>query len=91
MRTVTNLNMNWQFTRDHETAAVDLPHTWNAADGQDGDDHYWRGAASYTKTLSIHKEQDLRYFLEIQGCGSSAEYRTEDGAKEFLHYLLLVI
>ena len=45
MRTIYNINQGWQFYKsaDLKTVlggargeAVDLPHTWNAADGQDG-------------------------------------------------------
>ena len=44
MRSTTKLMKNWQFTGpDGKTAAVDLPHTWNGTDGQDGGNDYWRG------------------------------------------------
>ena len=37
MRSTTKLMKNWQFTGpDGKTTAVDLPHTWNNIDGQDG-------------------------------------------------------
>ena len=44
MRTTINLNNDWQFTGpDGKTIAVNVPHTWNAIDGQDGGNDYWRG------------------------------------------------
>ena len=57
MRTIVNLNADWRFCKTGESPAVfpddwervDLPHTWNAADGQDGGNDYWRGTASYEK------------------------------------------
>ena len=48
MRTVTKLMKNWQFTGpDGKTATVDLPHTWNNLDGQDGGNDYRRGTCTY--------------------------------------------
>ncbi|MBQ3140636.1 MAG: glycoside hydrolase family 2 protein, partial [Clostridia bacterium] len=80
MRNIINLNQNWLFVkgtsdvtaRDGET--VCLPHTWNADDGQDGGNDYFRGACLYVKTL---KKAELpaadRYYLEIRGANSSAD------------------
>ena len=43
MRSTTTLMKNWQFTGpDGKTITVDLPHTWNNIDGQDGGNDYWR-------------------------------------------------
>ena len=45
MREVTNLNQQWRFVeqnvsyeeaRAHKGEIVNIPHTWNALDGQDG-------------------------------------------------------
>ena len=48
MRSTTKLMKNWQFTGpDGKTTAVDLPHTWNNIDGQDGGNDYWRGICIY--------------------------------------------
>ena len=44
MRKIVRLMKNWQFIGpEGNTTAVDLPHTWNAIDGQDGGNDYWRG------------------------------------------------
>ena len=52
---------------------VNIPHTWNDIDGQDGGNDLYRGTAFYAKEL---EKMDLpkadRYFLEIQGANSSA-------------------
>lgn len=54
MRSTTKLMKNWQFTGpDGKTTAVDLPHTWNNIDGQDGGNDYWRGTCIYKLSL-IH-------------------------------------
>lgn len=81
MRSITSFNGSWTFykgTSDIGTReggiAVDLPHTWNATDGQDGGNDYFRGACLYTKTFSLSElpSEDLHY-LEIHGANSSAD------------------
>lgn len=53
---------------------MNLPHSWNAIDGPDGDNDYFRGTAYYAKNLN---KNDLpkadRYYLELQGANSSAD------------------
>ena len=83
MRTILNLNQKWAFTKLADALPteisskwdfVNLPHSWNAIDGQDGDNDYYRGTAYYAKSLN---KSDLptadRYYLEIKGANSSAE------------------
>ena len=80
MRNVVNLNKNWLFIKDttdislREGATVDLPHTWNAEDGFDGGNDYFRGSCLYVKTLN---KADLPaadlYYLEFRGANSSAQ------------------
>ncbi len=82
MRTVLNLNKDWTFYKDVADLSqlpasgeqVDLPHTWNATDGQDGGNDYFRGSCLYKKALSRAElpEADL-YYLEICGANSSAD------------------
>ena len=40
MRTYTRLNSDWQFIKEGKTEQIDLPHSWNAVDGQNGGDDY---------------------------------------------------
>ena len=83
MRTVLNLNRKWSFTKladgiptaiDPKWCFVNLPHSWNAIDGQDGDNDYFRGTGTYAKMLN---KTDLpeadRYYLELRGANSSAD------------------
>ncbi len=83
MRTVINFNAKWAFSKeatavptviDNKWNFVNLPHSWNAIDGQDGDNDYFRGTAYYAKSFS---KQDLPeselYYLEIRGANSSAD------------------
>ncbi|MBQ8358548.1 MAG: glycoside hydrolase family 2 protein [Oscillospiraceae bacterium] len=83
MREIISLNRKWAFSKmadgvpaafDNKWDIVNVPHCWNAIDGQDGDNDYYRGTGYYTKTLN---KMDLpkadRYYLEIQGANSSAD------------------
>ena len=83
MRETVNLNRKWAFImggKDVPKAMpspacyVNLPHTWNAIDGQDGGNDYYRGLCWYVKTLSREEiPQNKRLFLEINGANSSAD------------------
>ena len=53
MREFIQINRDWRFTGpDGMGTAVDLPHTWNAIDGQDGGNDYWRGTYLYEKDFT---------------------------------------
>ena len=75
MRTILNLNKDWLFKKPSEDAvSVDLPHSWNAVDGQDGGADYFRGTCRYTKTLNkAELPASDCYYLEIRGANSSAD------------------
>ncbi len=80
MRTILNLNKNWLFAKNtaditlRNGETVDLPHCWNAVDGQDGGNDYFRGDCVYVKTLRKAELPEAdRYYLEIRGANSSAE------------------
>ena len=75
MRTVLSLNEGWLFAKPGAAQeAVTLPHTWNATDGQDGGNDYFRGMCRYSRTL---KKEELpageRVYLEIPAANSSAD------------------
>ena len=83
MRNIININRKWAFTKQaSEIPAampkdwnfVNLPHSWNAIDGQDGDNDYFRGTAYYAKVINKMDlpESDL-YYLELKGANSSAD------------------
>jgi beta-galactosidase len=69
--------------RDGET--VNLPHSWNATDGQDGGSDYFRGACLYAKTIKKAElpEADC-YYLEIRGANSSADVYV--GGEKLAHH-----
>uniref|UniRef100_UPI0040567DD3 glycoside hydrolase family 2 protein n=1 Tax=Acetatifactor sp. TaxID=1872090 RepID=UPI0040567DD3 len=83
MRTIYNLNAKWAFSKEaceipSEISTkwnfVNLPHSWNNIDGQDGDNDYYRGTCYYAKkvTKSDLPEAD-QYYLELRGANSSAD------------------
>ncbi len=91
MRNVINLNKDWLFIKDttdiarRDGAQIDLPHTFNAEDGYDGGNDYFRGSCLYVKTLNKAElpEADL-YYLEFRGANSSADVYA--GEKKLAHH-----
>ncbi len=74
MRKYVNFNPDWVFQKQGaEDRTVSLPHTWNAADGQDGGNDYFRGTCSYKKAFSKPElsESEL-LFIEFQGAAMEA-------------------
>ena len=52
MRKKTLILTDWLFSKDNQNwEALNLPHTWNAVDGQDGGNDYYRGTCTYKKTF----------------------------------------
>ena len=81
MRTVLNWNKDWTFYKGvsnidamADGITVSLPHTWNADDGADGGNDYFRGDCIYKKALC---KADIpvgqQCYLEINGANSSAK------------------
>ena len=53
---------------------VNLPHSWNAIDGQDGGADYFRGKGYYAKKIVRSELPDAeRYYLEIKGANSTCQ------------------
>lgn len=83
MRKIINLNRKWAFSKEASCAPseissawnfVNLPHSWNAIDGQDGNGDYYRGTAYYVKNIEkLDLPEAEKYFLEINGANSSAK------------------
>lgn len=80
MRNIVSINKDWIFVKDtsdigiRQGESVDLPHSWNAIDGQDGGNDYFRGSCLYAKTLKLSDlpKADL-YYIEFNGTNSSAD------------------
>ena len=80
MRKIQNINSDWLFVKDttdisvREGARVDLPHTWNAEDGFDGGNDYFRGSCLYIKTIDkAHLPEADLYYIEFEGASASAD------------------
>ena len=53
VRRSQKLMTGWSFTMpDGNTRSVDLPHTWNGKDGQDGGNDYMRDQCIYQKVFT---------------------------------------
>lgn len=83
MREIINFDTKWAFTKDCDSVPstmptkwdfVNLPHTWNAIDGMDGDNDYYRGKCYYAKPLNYNELPKAdRYYLEFEAANSSAD------------------
>ena len=71
MRTTTVLKEALFAKSGEEFAAVKLPHTWNALDGQDGGSDYWRGAANY-KIYLPDPTPGKRQYIQFEGANHIA-------------------
>lgn len=70
MREIISLNENWTLSfpkGDHATEQVNLPHTWNAVDGNDGNGSYLRTTGVYTRTFTTPKQprEGGRTYVEV--------------------------
>ena len=74
MRRTEKVMNNWIFTGpDGKQITVDLPHTWNAVDGQDGGNDYFRGTCIYEKKVKAPKYSDNEdVYLQFNGVNASA-------------------
>lgn len=74
MRSVTNFNTGWQFAKPGAAPQpVTLPHTWNARDGTDGGNDYFRGCCTYTKEFAAPAHADgEEIWLEFEGAAMTA-------------------
>ncbi len=82
MRKILPIQTEWKFKfgetkhgrvpkhADSDYQTVNLPHTWNALDGQDGGFDYKRGVAWYLKTIAVKPQKDARVYVEFLGANS---------------------
>ena len=76
MRKTISLNQEWAFfySKDGTTKQVNVPHTWNNLDGQDGGNDYYRGTCQYRKTFAKPEfSAQERVYLEFRGVNASAK------------------
>jgi len=73
-----NWNQDWEFSKsagkDKSWEKVQIPHTWNGLDGQDGGNDYYRGTCCYRKLLSKKDvPENKEVYIEFEGTNSSAK------------------
>lgn len=83
MRQNFKINDDWMFIKENvgveaamtaEGERISLPHTWNAIDGQDGGNDYYRGTCWYIKKFAKPKiSKDEEVWLEFRGVAMTAE------------------
>lgn len=82
MRRSTCINDDWFFLKDNLPLAdidagkmerIDLPHTWNNVDGQDGGNDYYRGTCVYYKKIKIYISKNEAAYLEFNGVAMTAK------------------
>lgn len=76
MRKSICINPDWQFTgMDGTSLTVNLPHTWNNIDGQDGGNDYKRGKCQYVKEFARPEfdPETQEVWVEFNGVNASAE------------------
>jgi beta-galactosidase len=79
-RHAIDVDKDWRFQRadapgaeavdfdDRAWSRVTLPHTWNAKDGQDGGDDYYRGVGWYRRRVALPKAESGReLYVEFDG------------------------
>ena len=71
MRTKSLLTTAMFAKQNESFVSVALPHTWNALDGQDGGNDYWRGIGTYSIELPNPTEGKKQY-IEFQGANHVA-------------------
>lgn len=83
MSSTLNWNNNWYFTKDDIQISspeqgtwepVNLPHTWNGTDGQDGGNDYLRKTCYYKKSLfKSDLPSNKTIYIQFEGANSSAD------------------
>ncbi|MDD6319550.1 MAG: glycoside hydrolase family 2 TIM barrel-domain containing protein [Oscillospiraceae bacterium] len=85
MRNVININDGWKFIRQDVGSApavlpadwenVNLPHTWNAVDGMDGNGGYYRGTCWYARSFETPCQplKGGRVYVEVGAAGQQAD------------------
>ena len=77
MRKTILLDKNWTFYKNPDSTQgeeVSLPHTWNAVDGQDGGNDYYRGTCKYECHFNRPElETDGKAYLAFDGAAMTAD------------------
>ena len=85
-RVLIDINDNWKFHKGDVAGAegvsfddslwqtINIPHTWNALDGEDGGNNYYRGIGWYRKHYTLGSESlGKRIYLFFESVGKAAD------------------
>ena len=73
-----DINQGWQFTQAGESSEVNIPHTWNGLDGQNGGNNYYRGKCIYKKSIDITADDSQIVHIEFEAANSIAYVYVND-------------
>ena len=80
MRKTRLFNEGWEFLKRNDRTltegweAISLPHTWNAEDGQDGGNDYYRGTCWYRRRFRAPElAEGEELWIEFRGVAVTAE------------------
>ncbi len=84
MRNVININQGWKFIREDAGLPdalptgwqdVNLPHSWNAVDGMDGNGSFYRGTCWYARSFATPRQPlpGGRVYVEVNAAGQQAD------------------
>ncbi|MCD8068394.1 MAG: hypothetical protein LUE87_05820, partial [Lachnospiraceae bacterium] len=77
MKEIISINDGWTLTfpkGERPTEVVDIPHTWNAVDGQDGGNDYYRGTCWYVRELEpVTLQGNEEVWLKFEGAAMTAD------------------
>lgn len=95
MRNTVDFNNGWLFSKEAASVPaklpddwekIDLPHTWNGTDGQDGGNDYYRGTCYYAKCLRSEEfPPGEEHYLQFDAVNSSADIYF-NGKKMYTHH-----
>ena len=94
MRIIHNINQGWRFSLTADAVSeqlpadweeINLPHTWNGIDGQDGGGDYHRGVGYYAKMIPASRLRSPVNFLQFEGVNSTAKVFW-NGRQIFTHF-----
>lgn len=75
MRRWVTINKDWIYKEEgKKETLLDLPHTWNSSDGQDGGNNYRRGKSFYHKKFisPVYDYDREQVYLQFDGVNASA-------------------
>lgn len=87
MRRSVDLCKGWDFTGPTGTTEkVDVPHTWNGVDGQDGGNDYWRGTCTYERSFDTPQYDPASELVYVEFDGVNATADVSVNGTDVIHH-----